>query len=96
MSPQGAPLDNIIESGLLDDDKHRADSYVKVKKLIDEHHKAFIDMGLSDECLKYDSEGKEDSLTEYYEAYLLKGNNDGTKENLITFSRLFGNRLPVN
>lgn len=32
----GATLDNFIKSGLLDEDEHRAASYVKVKKLIDE------------------------------------------------------------
>lgn len=78
--PVGATHDNIIKSGLLEEDKHRAESYVKVKKLIDEYHKAFIDRVLSDGCLKYDNEGKEDSLTEYYEVYLSKGNDDVAKE----------------
>ena len=41
--PIGATLDNIVKSGLLDEDEHRAASYVKVKKLIDEYHKVFID-----------------------------------------------------
>ena len=31
--PIGATLDNIIKSGLLDEDEHRAASYVKMKKL---------------------------------------------------------------
>lgn len=78
--PVGATRDNIIKSGLLEEDKHRAESYVKVKKLIDEYHKAFIDRVLSDGCLKYDNEGKENSLTEYYEVYLSKGNDDTTKK----------------
>lgn len=31
--PIGATLDNIVKSGLLDEDEHRAASYVKVKKI---------------------------------------------------------------
>lgn len=30
--PIGATLDNIVKSGLLEEDEHRAASYVKVKK----------------------------------------------------------------
>lgn len=41
--PIGATLKNIIKSGLLEEDEHRTQSYVKVKKLIDEYHKVFID-----------------------------------------------------
>ena len=85
--PIGATLDNIIKSGLLEEDEHRAASYVKVKKLIDEYHKAFIDRALSDGCLKFDSNGEKDSLTEYYEAYLSKGNNDEVKEMFSTIQK---------
>lgn len=49
--PVGSTLKNIIESGLLEEDEHRAQSYVKVKKLIDEYHKVFIDRVLNDGCL---------------------------------------------
>ena len=44
LKPVGKTLDNIISSGLLEEDEHRADSYKKVKKLIDEYHKSFIDI----------------------------------------------------
>ncbi|MGN8653146.1 hypothetical protein [Segatella copri] len=40
--PVGATLDNMVKSGLLEEDEHRAASYVRVKKLIDEYHKVFI------------------------------------------------------
>ena len=69
--PVGATRANIIKNGLLEEDKHRAESYVKVKKLIDEYHKAFIDRVLTDGGLNYKNEGNEDSLEEYYEFYSL-------------------------
>lgn len=47
LKPVGNTLDNIIHNGLLERDEHRADSYKKVKKLIDEYHKKFIDNCLS-------------------------------------------------
>lgn len=80
--PIGATKDNIIKNGLLDEDKHRAESYVKVKKLIDEYHKAFIDRVLNDGCLSYKNEGNEDSLEEYYEFYSLnsKDKSDDTRK----------------
>lgn len=56
--PIGATLDNIVKSGLLDEDEHRAASYVKVKKLIDEYHKVFIDRVLADGCLSPNEDAK--------------------------------------
>lgn len=67
--PIGETLHNFIKNGLLERDEHRAESYVKVKKLIDEYHKAFIDRVLNDGCLNYEGKGKYDSLTEYYALY---------------------------
>ena len=68
--PIGATLDNIVKSGLLDEDEHRAASYVKVKKLIDEYHKVFIDRVLADGCLPLENEGHNNSLAEYYDSYV--------------------------
>lgn len=80
--PIGATKANIIKGGLLEEDKHRAESYVRMKKLIDEYHKAFIDRVLTDGCLLYNSEGKDNSLEEYYELYSLdsRNNNDDTRK----------------
>ena len=69
--PIGDTLKNIIKNGLLEEDEHRAQSYVKVKKLIDEYHKVFIDRVLNDGCLTIENKGKKDSLEEYYESYIL-------------------------
>jgi CRISPR-associated protein Cpf1 len=44
--PQGKTLENIQEQGLLIKDENRAESYKKVKKIIDEYHKNFINKAL--------------------------------------------------
>jgi CRISPR-associated protein Cpf1 len=40
--PVGKTLECIEKNGLLHQDEQRAESYKKVKKIIDEYHKAFI------------------------------------------------------
>lgn len=74
--PIGSTLKHIIENGLLEEDEHRAQSYVKVKKLIDEYHKAFIDRVLNEGCLTIENKGNKDSLEEYYESYMSKSNDE--------------------
>jgi CRISPR-associated protein Cpf1 len=44
--PQGKTLENIQNHGLLTKDENRAESYKKVKKLIDSYHKVFINEAL--------------------------------------------------
>lgn len=78
--PIGATLNNIIKSGLLEEDEHRAQSYVKVKKLIDEYHKVFIDRVLDDGCLTIENKDKKDSLEEYYESYMSKSNDENVSK----------------
>ncbi len=74
--PVGSTKDNICKSGLLEEDEHRAKSYVKVKKLIDEYHKAFIDRVLADGCLPLENKGEKASLSEYYDCYVSKSRNE--------------------
>lgn len=77
--PVGATLRNFIANGLLERDEHRAESYVRVKKLIDEYHKAFIDRVLAGGCLTYDDSGNENSLKEYFGLYSSKKDVDAQK-----------------
>jgi CRISPR-associated protein Cpf1 len=44
--PQGKTLENIQHEGLLEQDNNRAVSYQKIKRLIDEYHKVFIENSL--------------------------------------------------
>ena len=90
--PVGSTLKNIIESGLLEEDEHRAQSYVKVKKLIDEYHKVFIDRVLNDGCLTIENKGKKDSLEEYYESYMSKSNDENVSK---TFKEILENLRSV-
>lgn len=46
--PQGKTLEHIQKDGLLEQDEHRAQSYILVKKIIDEYHKGFIVKALTD------------------------------------------------
>lgn len=78
--PIGDTLRNFKKNGLLERDKHRAESYVKVKKLIDEYHKVFIDRVLNGSVLNYVNKGKYDSLTEYYDLYSVPRKDEASQK----------------
>jgi CRISPR-associated protein Cpf1 len=46
LKPQGRTLEHIKNKGIIKQDEHRAESYIKVKKIIDDYHKLFIDKAL--------------------------------------------------
>jgi len=71
--PVGDTLKNIIKRGILEQDTHRAESYQKVKKLMDEYHKAFIDSVMSN--FRFSCE----DLEEYFVLYANKSDNDESK-----------------
>lgn len=64
-------LDEIIRS-----DEHRAESYQKVKKIIDDYHKSFMDIVLSALELPYEDNKKKNSLSEFYSWYSINGKLD--------------------
>lgn len=64
--PVGETLRHFIDSGILEEDLHRAESYVKVKAIIDDYHRAYIEDSLSGFELPVESTGKANSLEEYY------------------------------
>lgn len=70
--PQGATLENIHKNNILENDIHRADAYVKVKKIIDEYHKFFIDKAL-DGCRLV-------GLDEYFQLYTNADRSDQEKK----------------
>lgn len=81
--PIGETLKNFIDSGILEEDQHRAESYVKVKSIIDNYHRAYIESSLSDFELPLESTGKFNSLEEYYQ-YHHNRNKTEEVQNLIS------------
>lgn len=75
--PQGKTLEHIQNKGLLEQDNNRAISYQKVKKIIDEYHKVFIENTLK--ALKLND------LDAYAEWYQKKDKDDADKK---TFSKV--------
>lgn len=65
LKPIGATAANIERDGILEDDRHRAESYLDMKKIIDCYHKKFIDSSLSGLVLE------EGLLCRYAELYKL-------------------------
>lgn len=45
--PQGVTLNRLTESGMLEEDGHRAEAYTLVKNLMDDYHRVFIEQTLS-------------------------------------------------
>lgn len=83
--PLRKTLEYIVSNGLLEQDRHRAESYVRVKDIIDNYHKAFIERVLSTFKLQYADRQSKDSLEEYY-IYYMVGNK--TEEQLKVFSEI--------
>lgn len=78
LKPIGKTLENIEKAGILEQDEQRAVKYKKVKKLIDEYHKQFIEKSLSK--IKLD----EYFLNSYYELYIIKEKDDNQKKTFET------------
>ena len=70
--PQGKTLEHIEKNGLLSQDEHRAESYIVVKKIIDEYHKAFITKALDGVKLN--------SLEDYFLYYQLPKRDEDQKK----------------
>lgn len=87
LKPVGKTLENITQSGILNEDEQRADSYKKVKKMIDEYHRALIEEVLSELTLKSDSTEKKDSLEEYLFLYTIKNKNKKQKEDFESIQK---------
>lgn len=70
--PCGKTLEYMEKNGVISEDEERAESYKKVKKLIDEYHKEFISESLKDIEIP--------SLDEYYDLYQKAKDNDAKKK----------------
>ena len=93
--PQGRTLEHIIDSNILDEDHHRAESYKKVKKIIDEYHKVYIEDMLSDFCLPVTDENKKNSIEEYIRYYSMGNKKDDADINAFDTIRANMRKLIV-
>lgn len=84
--PVGKTLENIEKNGLILEDEHRAESYVKVKKIIDRYHKDYIEKTLSQFSLPLKS-SKKNSLSEYLTLYNVQNKDDSQKKEFETIQK---------
>lgn len=70
--PEGNTLNNLYNNLIIDSDEKRAEDYQKMKKIIDQYHKDFIEKSLSD--LSFDN------LEEYYSLYWKNDKNNNEVE----------------
>lgn len=66
--PQGKTLDYIHERNILGEDEQRAEDYKVVKKLIDQHHREFIERNLGSQEVQLDWQPLCNALKAYREA----------------------------
>ena len=78
LKPIGKTLEYIEKSGILAQDQHRAESYIEVKKIIDEYHKAFIESVLEDFRFS-ENKGEKNSLEEFLFYYMCKSKDETQK-----------------
>lgn len=74
--PQGKTLEKINEYGIISDDEHRAESYKKVKKLIDEYHKSYIQKTLQNAKLT--------GMDEYLDVYLKNPKDEKDQKRFVS------------
>ena len=80
--PIGETLKNFIESGILEEDQHRAESYIKVKAIIDNYHRSYIESSLSGFELPLESTGKFNSLEEYYQYHHIRNKTEEVQNSM--------------
>lgn len=86
--PVGDTKDNIERDGILTEDEHRAETYKKVKKYMDEYHKLFIERALSNIKLK--------NLKEYQSLYNTDKKDEKQREELKKIESLLRKEIVEN
>ncbi len=82
LKPIGKTKENIERNGVLERDTQRAVAYKAINKIIDEYHKAFIDLMLDNFQLELKDKGNNTSLEEYCNIYHLPLTNPKRKDNM--------------
>lgn len=77
LKPVGKTMENYRESGLLDNDKRRAEDYERVKRIIDEFHKHLINTSLQVDNLHLDWQPLYGAIADYR-----KDKSDASKKKL--------------
>lgn len=95
LKPIGKTMDTINNNDLLGEDHHRAESYVKVKQIIDDFHKAHIENSLSNFKLQFEDEMKKNSLSEFFNYYQLYNKDELRVENLKTIQNNLRKQIAI-
>lgn len=72
--PQGKTLENIQKSGILEQDDSRAEKYEKIKKIIGDYHKFFIEQSFTDKKID------DYFLNQYFELFKIKDKGEKQKK----------------
>jgi len=83
--PQGKTKEHIETKGFLNKDEDRAEKYKKVKKIIDEYHKDFIEKSLSKIKLQ--------GLQDYMDLYLKPNKDDKDKKTFEEVKKLLRKQI---
>ena len=86
LEPVGKTEEFIERAQVLENDERRAGEYKKVKDLIDNYHRWFIEQALSAPLLKVDSTGDNDSLEDFQDCY----NNDTSEKRSDNLEKIQG------
>ena len=85
--PVNETLENIHNSKIIEHDTHRAESYQKVKQIIDNYHKTYIEESLANFAFAANEHSEKGSLEEFAELYTKSNRTDKEKERLDLVQR---------
>ena len=85
--PVNETLENIHNSKIIEHDTHRAESYQKVKQIIDNYHKSYIEETLANFAFAVNEHSGKGSLEEFAELYTKPNRTDKEKERLELVQR---------
>ena len=83
--PQGKTLEKINEYGLIEEDEKRSESYKKMKHIVDEYHKDYIQRTLSGAEVK--------NLESYYDIYMVQDKDEKQKKEIIKLEADFRKQI---
>lgn len=82
--PIGKTMENFKASKMLEKDQQKAEDYKKIKKLMDEYHKSFIEQVLQNVTI---------DISEYADLYLKKNKSDAEKKKMSELEKSFCKKI---